>query len=534
MKNQFLNIAHLLIPISAVCALVGLMASTDRVTGQSEVGGDGIASATTVLLDSSTDATISLSTDEDFFKLVLSSTTDVGIFNISTVDLDMELLDANGNATASNVDGRLIVGPKNFFLRKSLTAGTYYIKVYTEFFIGDYTLYVRQEGAGSSRSTAPTIDIVIPALGDISSSSDADFFKITTTSSKNIAVYSHGEISLKGELLGSGATPLAQDGESGAEDFIFEHSLPAGTHYVKVSSTDDDTGPYVLHLVEQTDNTNWLTDCRSKTNTYDDPLFGCQWHLKNNRLNPGSAGKDINVETVWTAGNLGQGVKVVVVDNGIDPDHEDLNVDMNLVHDYTGDGILNTFTTEHGTNVAGVIGAINNKLGLRGVAPGVTLGAHNMSAAPDTSARADAVARNVANYALSSNSYSFAQPGTLGAISSAWNEAIKTGITSGNGGKGVLYAFAGGNEHHKGGNANLDEIRTHYGVMVVCAINDDDVVASYSNRGANLWICAPSDALKTPREPYRIATTYPVANIKANSAARRQRRPPSSVSPRCF
>ena len=188
MKNQFLNIAHLLIPISAVCALVGLMASTDRVTGQSEIGGDGIASATTVLLDSSTDATISLSTDEDFFKLVLSSTTDVGIFNISTVDLDMELLDANGNATASNVDGRLIVGPKNFFLRKSLTAGTYYIKVYTEFFIGDYTLYVRQEGAGSSRSTAPTIDIGIPALGDISSSSDADFFKITTTSSKNIAV----------------------------------------------------------------------------------------------------------------------------------------------------------------------------------------------------------------------------------------------------------------------------------------------------------------------------------------------------------
>ena len=32
----------------------------------------------------------------------------------------------------------------------------------------------------------------------------------------------------------------------------------------------------------------------------------------------------------------------------------------------------------------------------------------------------------------------------------------------------------------------------HYAVTAVCAVNDGDVRASYSESGANLWVCAPS------------------------------------------
>ena len=497
-----------LIPIATSCLLVALVASFDQIQSQGEVGGDSIETATTVQINGAVDGEISTESDEDFFKLVLEATTDIGIFGFSQTDLDMELLDSAGDVIEANADGRLIVGPKNFLMRKSLASGTYYIKVYTPFRTDSYTLEVQDETAGNSRANARTINLGVPALGNISSADDKDFFEIITSVETDIAVYSHGEISLKGEILGSGSTPIAEDGESSGEDFFIAHRLPAGTHYVKVTSFNSETGPYVIHMVEATDHTDWIADCRSKTNAYDDPLFGCQWHLKNNMLNDGSAGKDINVEPVWNAGNFGEGVKVIVVDGGIDPDHEDLDVDLNLIHDYRGAGILNTSTIEHGTNVAGVIGAVNNNLGVRGVAPGVVLGAHNFSEVHDVSARADALSRNAEYAAIYNNSYGVARGAAFAAQSSAWDEAVEFGITEGNGGKGVLYAFSAGNSRQKGGDGNQEELRTHHGVMVVCAINDDDVVSGYSTPGANLWICAPSDSNNQPRDPYAITTTY--------------------------
>ena len=43
----------------------------------------------------------------------------------------------------------------------------------------------------------------------------------------------------------------------------------------------------------------------------------------------GTSGEDINVEAVWEEGNMGEGVNVAIVDNGLFYEHEDLkdNVD---------------------------------------------------------------------------------------------------------------------------------------------------------------------------------------------------------------
>ncbi len=65
-------------------------------------------------------------------------------------------------------------------------------------------------------------------------------------------------------------------------------------------------------------------------------------------------------------------------------------------------------------------------------------------------------------------------------------------MTNGFGGKGVFYVFAAGNGHAEGHDSNLDEYVNHYGVTAVCAVNHNDVRAAYSERGANLWVCAPS------------------------------------------
>ena len=49
--------------------------------------------------------------------------------------------------------------------------------------------------------------------------------------------------------------------------------------------------------------------------------------------------------------------------------------------------------------------------------------------------------------------------------------------------------------------SNLDEacqpLRRH---CTVCAVNDHDTRSGFSEMGANLWVCAPSDDLTDPHE----------------------------------
>ena len=65
-------------------------------------------------------------------------------------------------------------------------------------------------------------------------------------------------------------------------------------------------------------------------------------------------------------------------------------------------------------------------------------------------------------------------------------------IREGYGGKGVFYAWAAGNGHLEGDEANLDEYANYYGVTAICAVDDDDTKSGDSETGANLWVCAPS------------------------------------------
>ena len=66
---------------------------------------------------------------------------------------------------------------------------------------------------------------------------------------------------------------------------------------------------------------------------------------------------------------------------------------------------------------------------------------------------------------------------------------MESSITEGYGGKGVFYAWAGGN----GGSrdySSLDEYANFYGVT---AVNYEGERPSYSEQGANLWVCGPSN-----------------------------------------
>lgn len=236
-----------------------------------------------------------------------------------------------------------------------------------------------------------------------------------------------------------------------------------------------------------------------------DPFYIDQWHLKNVAQFPGArAGEDINVEPVWAAGTKGEGVLVVIVDDGLQINHRDLvaNIAPDKSWDYNDEDTdpSPVSSNYHGTNVGGIIAArdLNNE-GLRGVAPRASLAAYNLlwDGGEVTNADvADAMTRNVVEVAVSNNSWGLAVDGYGEAAAPTdfqWHEAIEDGVTRGRNGRGTVYVWAGGN----GGansvdNSNLDFQANNRHVMAICAVRADGKQASYSEPGANLWLCAPS------------------------------------------
>ena len=245
-----------------------------------------------------------------------------------------------------------------------------------------------------------------------------------------------------------------------------------------------------------------------------DPLFADQWHLFNTgqvgaTMVAGKVGEDINVQSVWNSGNKGAGVRVAIVDDGLEMAHEDLASNVaangqsynyvNLSSDPTNDPA--DVTSGHGTEVAGIVTARDqNGLGGSGVAPRATLVGYNLLQNKTSSNEADAMIRNASIVSVSSNSWGAPDgTGELAASSSLWQNAITTGLTTGRGGKGTVYVWAAGNG--AGGtacpnwlcsdNSNYDGQANYRGVMAVAAVNDQGMQSSYSESGANLWVSAP-------------------------------------------
>lgn len=77
--------------------------------------------------------------------------------------------------------------------------------------------------------------------------------------------------------------------------------------------------------------------------------------------------KMLGVTYEWKE-TMGEGVKVGIVDTGIDENHPDLKDAIKAYKNFTGDN-SNSDEVGHGTHVAGCIGARRNGLGIIGVAP---------------------------------------------------------------------------------------------------------------------------------------------------------------------
>lgn len=225
-----------------------------------------------------------------------------------------------------------------------------------------------------------------------------------------------------------------------------------------------------------------------------DPLFPQQWHLSNT-ANPGS---DLDVLSAWDLAQ-GNGVKVAVVDDGVQYTHPDLAANYDAADSYDfndndSDPMPSVSNADfHGTQTAGLVAARgNNGIGVSGVAPQATFAGLRLIAADTTDAQeAAALAYHDDVLSIYSNSWGPEDDGTrLEGPGSMTLAAMQNAVTTGRGGKGNIYVWAAGNGLQNKDNVNYDGYANSRYVIATTALNEQGKQAYYAEPGAPIFVSA--------------------------------------------
>ena len=266
-----------------------------------------------------------------------------------------------------------------------------------------------------------------------------------------------------------------------------------------------------------------------------DTYLSLQWHLENTGPLPGfpsmKAGEDLRVRPVWSAGLRGEGIRVAVLDDGLEVTHEDLwpNVVTGSRNYRTEAGMFGLSATSggtvaglqgfpmpcsnddtHGTSVAGLIAARDgNGTGVSGVAPRAQLVGFNILASNFVADTLDALSRDLDRNHIYNNSWGATDNGHLATPEPNWssyNDTLRNGLKTGRNGLGAIYVFSGGNGAIQTDYSSLDGGVSAMGIVNVCATNAMGKRAPYSERGSNLTVCAPSADATDDKQP-EVTTT---------------------------
>ncbi|MBK8091267.1 MAG: S8 family serine peptidase [Verrucomicrobiaceae bacterium] len=228
---------------------------------------------------------------------------------------------------------------------------------------------------------------------------------------------------------------------------------------------------------------------------------GYQWHLRNTGQSPGVAGIDANVTSVWDS-YQGNGIRIGIVDDGMEVAHADLAPNADTVNDHDWNDLTpndptgNPSSDTHGTACAGVAGARgNNGAGVSGAAPQATLvGLRLIAGSVSDAQEAEAITWRNDIIHLYSNSWGPADDGSdLNDAGPLVKAALQNAATTGRGGKGNIWLWAGGNGGSAQDNSNYDGYANSIYTIAVGALNDSGVRSTYSEPGANILVTAPSN-----------------------------------------
>ncbi|MCW5753200.1 MAG: S8 family serine peptidase [Phycisphaeraceae bacterium] len=301
--------------------------------------------------------------------------------------------------------------------------------------------------------------------------------------------------------------------------------------------------------------------------TPNDPLYFQQWALENigQIVNgqQGTVGADANLPPAWDLTFGSEEVIVAIIDTGMLMTHPDLSANVwvnpgeipgNGIDD-DGNGFVDdvngwdfgefnndpTDTVGHGTQVAGIIGAVgNNGLGISGVAWNVKMMPLKVTDAFGFVTTAGIVGAHEYitmmrgrghNIVVSNNSYGALDPGVYGggAGFAAEQTAIQSWLNSG----GVFVAAAGNNGTDNDQVASPPATYNLPGIISVAATDNNDALWATSNFGASsVTLGAPGVGLLTTtlENGYSLAfgTSFSAAMVTGAVALIKSLRPEAS------
>ena len=300
----------------------------------------------------------------------------------------------------------------------------------------------------------------------------------------------------------------------------------------------------VLKVVAELDDYNEVEWCEPdmicKWIPHDNnPLFPLQYYLQNSN----NGQYDINVVPAWGITTGSENITVAVIDEGVDPDHEDLNgsvlqgLTIGTVNNHGAPLNENLFTYKgHGVVCAGIIGARNNDKGIIGVAYGVKILPVNV--APNV-AQGDTLSGISLDYGwtLFDSEMAYAiqwAAERADVLNLAWGKnyennciisAINNAMTNGRNEKGCIVVAASG-DYYQSNPSTIDFPARMEGVIAVGAIDKYGNIQTYSQRGSTLDLVALSglpdmqgDIVTTDRmlgygyNPYKVPSGTDLENI---------------------
>ena len=247
-----------------------------------------------------------------------------------------------------------------------------------------------------------------------------------------------------------------------------------------------------------------------------EPLYTYQWALNAAQsffasytlVSDGTT--DLNVDAVHKQGIKGQGVNVLVLDDGVEINHEDLkdNVNPSMTWNFQNNNTDPTPTAiddAHGTNVAGIIAAVQNGIGVMGIAPRVTLGAAGDARKVNTAQ--EYAAFGGAPWSINAHIINFSLGGNP-KVPPSYTDAIAVGgqpWTNLRSNKGLIVVQSAGNEYIKFRQRDCRKVNnTTQIVSCENPVNETDLLnpmrlsiaaanakgyrASYSSAGSINWV----------------------------------------------
>lgn len=254
-----------------------------------------------------------------------------------------------------------------------------------------------------------------------------------------------------------------------------------------------------------------------------DPYSAQQWHLINTGQGGALPGIDLRIATVP---NLGNGIRIGIIDDGLQTNHPDLVTNVDNLNDFdfvnndndpspllSGNRENPNRDSYHGTLVAGVAAARGfNNTGICGVAPLATLVGlriwdydrvtTNFDLTNAFIYRSDIIDIKVGAWGPLDDGqrkgFYDTVNGTFMGIDLLEAAALQRSVLSGRKGLGTIFVWGAGNGAQFGDNSNYDPYANSIYTIAVGAITDQGVPANYSEPGTNIVVCAPSGGGANP------------------------------------